>query len=445
MDEPSRKFGTWSGVGLVISNMIGAGVFLSAGFMAQDMNAGQILLAWAVGAIIALAGAWSYAAVAELVPRSGGEYRYLSELLHPALGYLAGWGSLLLGFSAPIAVDALSAGAFAGTLVPGLNERTVAVVLVVVLTALHSLNISSSRRTQNLLVALNAVLLVGFVALGLGAGRNQWPSWVPPNPSLGFPLKPFMASLFFIAFAFSGWNAAVYASEDFEEPTKDVPRAMIIGCALVAVLYLLVNWVFVANLTPERAQVVFTYETTRVTLGHLITRDLAGALGGEFMSILAIVAFVSAMSAMTFAGPRLYAAMAKDGFLPRVFEGREGQVPVGSVILQGALTLVVIFTHSLPNVLQNVGAILTLYAALTALCLFRVRWGKTDLPMPSLGSLCAAGLYIASAAWMLYYGLQGNTHLPLWVTIVVVVPLVMYLLTHALHGFRKSSRTASKG
>ena len=111
-----HRLGLFSGMGMVIANMIGAGVFLSTGFMAQDLNPKQILLAWAIGAFLALSGARAYAEIAQIVPKSGGEYRYLSTLVHPALGYLAGWASLLLGFSAPIAIDAFAAGAFANTL-----------------------------------------------------------------------------------------------------------------------------------------------------------------------------------------------------------------------------------------------------------------------------------------------------------------------------------------
>lgn len=116
MHASAGHLGLKSGIGLVVSNMVGAGVFISSGFMAQDLTAGQILLAWFLGAAIALSGARAYATVAKWVPHSGGEYRYLSDLTHPALGCLAGWGSLLVGFSAPIAVNALAAGEFARTL-----------------------------------------------------------------------------------------------------------------------------------------------------------------------------------------------------------------------------------------------------------------------------------------------------------------------------------------
>lgn len=428
MGEKAKILGLWSGIGIVAANMIGAGVFLSAGFMAQEMGPGTILLAWVVGAVLALAGSRAYAAVAQIVPRSGGEYRYLSELLHPSLGYLAGWASLLLGFSAPVAVDAVAAGAFTGTLVPGVDARAVGALLVIALTALHAAGLRLSRWTQDLLVLVKAALLLGFVAVGLGLGNN-WPTWTPPHPSTGFPLGPFMGSLFFIAFAFSGWNAAAYAAEEFRSPERDVPRAMLIGCALVAALYLAVNWVFVANLTPQRATAVFTYETSRITLGHLVMQDVVGEAGAKVMSAVVIVAFVSSMSAMTFAGPRVYAAMAADGFLPRVLMAKADRPPAWSIVLQGAIALVILYAHKLSDVMQNLGAILTLFAALTAASLFRVRFGKRDRPAPAPASLAAAALYAASAAWMLYFGFQGKTHLLAWLAVVVAVALVAYALT----------------
>ncbi len=418
--------GLWPGVGLVIANMIGAGVFLSTGFMAQDMGPGWIMAAWMVGGAIALAGTIAYAAIAKLVPRSGGEYRILSELAHPAVGYVAGWTSLLIGFSAPVAVDAIAAGSFAQTLGVGIDARWVGAGLVVLLTVLHAIGMSSSVWTQNTLVLLKISLVVGFTGAGLIAGKHAWPTWEPPHAVHGFPLAAFMSSLFYIAFAFSGWNAAIYAAEEFKAPLKNVPRAMLIGCALVAILYLLVNLVFVVNLTPEQASVVFAYESKRITLGHLIMNDLLGRLGATIMSLVAVALFVSAMSAMIFAGPRIYAAMARDGFLPRVFAAPKGQAPLASVFLQGVLSIVLIFTHQVQQVLQNVGAILTLFAALTSLCLFRVRLGRTGLPPPPLAALAAAMVFVASAAWMLYFGFRGSTHLLAWVAVIGITALAAY-------------------
>ncbi len=437
---PGKHLGLWSGVGLVIANMVGAGVFLSAGFMAQDLGPGQILLAWVVGAVLALCGSVAYAEVARLVPRSGGEYRYLSTLLHPSLGYLAGWASLLVGFSAPIAIDALAAGDFAHQIF-GLPPQWTGAALVVALAAVHASGLAASAKGQNALIAVKVLLLLFFAGAGLVRGSLAWPAWVPPNPSEGFPLGAFVTSLFFIAFAFSGWNAAIYASEEFEEPTRTVPRAMVIGCALVALLYLLINFVFVANLEPAGAAVVFKYDSERVTLGHAVMQKLLGEGAAKLMSGIILLAFISAISAMTLVGPRVYAAMAKDGFLPGPLAGKNGEPPRWSVALQSGLALVLVFTHELQDVLQNVGAILTLFAALTMAGLFRAAAGKVTAEKPRPLALVAAAIYAGSTVFMLYTAIGrwlkppfGKPHpeFLVWIAVVTVVALVAWAVTRML-------------
>ncbi len=421
---PRKLFGLWSGVGLVIANMVGIGVFLSFGFMAQSLPPGPLMLAWVIGAVLALSGAYAYAEVARLVPRSGGEYRYLTELLHPSLGYLAGWASLLVGFSAPIAADALGAGVFLGAVIPGTPTKAVAVGLVVGLTAIHALGLHLSARAQNILVGVKVMLVLGFVAVGLAAGTVAWPTWVPPTVADGFPLKEMIGSLFFIAFAFSGWNAAVYASEEFEDPSRTVPHAMMIGCGAVAVLYLVVNYIFAANLTPAEAAIVFSSEP--VTVGHALMTRLLGGGAASLMSLIIVLAFLSAMSAMIMIGPRVYAAMAADGFLPKVFIGERGKPPTMSVLLQGGIALILVFTQTLKEVLTNVGAILVLFAALTVLGLFRARLQGKDVKPTALA---AAAVYCVSAAFMLWTGFHDKLPLLAGVAGVTALGLVAWALT----------------
>lgn len=431
MPQSAQRLGLWSGVGLVVANMIGTGVFVSAGYQAQDLGPGLLLGAWVVGALVALCGTRAYAELATLLPRSGGEYRFLSELVHPLLGYLAGWATLLVGFAAPVAVNALAAAAFTGTLLPVGDEKLLASVFVLALTALHSRDFAVSRSTQNGLVAVKALLVLGFVAMGLLGGSNRWPDWTPPHAHAGFPTGPFVTSLFFIAFAFSGWNAAAYSAEEFREPRRDVPRAMALGCLMVSAFYLLANWVFVANLTPARAAVVFELEKQRVTLGHLIATDVLGAAGGRAMSALAVLSFLSAISAMVFVGPRVYAAMADDGYLPRLLRSRAGRPPTGSVWLQGLVTLLLLHGQGLRELLANVGAILTLISALTVLGLFRA---SRRLPgaRPARVALLCAGFYAAAAAVMLGVGLRDSRSLALWMAVLAAATAAGWIGTRWL-------------
>ncbi len=432
-DAPRKPFGLWSGVGMVIANMVGIGVFLSFGFMAQSLPPGPLLFAWVIGAVLALSGAYAYAEVARLVPRSGGEYRYLSELLHPSLGYLAGWGSLLVGFSAPIAADALGADLYLRAVFPDLpaftvgdlNLRLIPVVLVVGLTAIHAFGLHLSVRAQNILVAVKVMLVLGFVFFGLAVGTLAWPTWSPAKVPEGFALvKEVVGSLFWIAFTFSGWNAAVYASEEFEDPSRTVPRAMLIGCGAVGALYLVLNYVFAANLTPKEGAVVFSNEP--VTVGHALMNRLVGGGLASVMSLIIVLAFISAMSAMILIGPRVYAAMAKDGFLPKAFAGTEGKPPMLSVALQGAIALLLVYTQSLKEVLSNVGAILVLFAGLTVAGLFRAKARGTDVKP---AALVAAGIYCVSSVFMLWTGFSDKPRLLAGVAAAAVLGLIAWALT----------------
>ena len=407
---------------------------MSAGFMAQDLGPKTIMLAWVVGALLALTGTLTYAGVIEVLPKSGGEYRFLSDLLHPWVGYVAGWASLLIGFAGPIAVDAIAAGCFLQTIFPVVQPKLVGSIVILALTMLHAFNLSLSKWTQNWLVSIKVLLVIMFVVFGFFAGSHILPDWSPPAPSEDFPFALFMASLFYIAFAFSGWNAAVYAVEEFEKPKQNVPRAMFIGCLVVALLYLLVNWIFVANINPEKASIVFSYDTEKLTLGHVLMSDLLGDIGGKIMSCFLIVAFLSATSAMIFAGPRVYAAMAKDGYLPSMLQAKEGKPPVGSVLLQGAISLIILFTQNIQNILHDIGAILTLFSALTAASLLWVCYKRRGSIAVSSVKMTAAVVFIISTAYMFYYGLQADTNLLLWIVIISVAASFCYYLSRRFAG-----------
>jgi len=414
---------------MVFANMIGAGVFLSTGFMAQDLRPGEILLAWAVGAVLALCGVRVYSAAAVLLPESGGEYRYLSILLHRSLGHLTGWTTMLIGFSAPVAIDALAVGAFAETMHFPVSPQLTATSLIVGISIAHALQLKTSLWTQNLLVAIKALLLGGFIAAGLTLGSWEWPNWQPPRVDTSFPLRPFMNSLFFIMFAFSGWNAAIYAASEFRHPQRDIPRAMLIGCLGVTGIYFLVNWIFVANLTPDQARAVFDYENTRITLGHLVIRNLTGPVGGSAMSVAMILVLTSAVSAMTLVGPRVCSAMARDGFLPRQFFGTAGRPPRTAIALQSMIAMLLVWSQSLTQMLQSMGAILTIFAALTALSLFRVALDPRFTKKPGQIDMVAAAVYILASGILLFFGFQNSPNLLFWIGALSGISLGFYLIS----------------
>lgn len=433
MSLSSKKLGLLSGVGLVVADMVGTGVLTTAGFMATDLSPVYILLDWLAGGLVALAGALAYAALARQVPRSGGEYRYLSSLLHPAVGYLAGWTSLLAGFSVPVALAALAAGAFSETLLPSVDGRITAALLIALVSVLHAINMKSSKWTQDLLALVKAALIVGFIVLGLFYGSNELPEWSPPGdvPASGFSAKAFFTSLIFITFCYTGWNAATYASEDFEHPRRDVPKAMIIGCLLVTGVYLLMNWVFVTSLSQADMTGWIKGDTDRITLAHLVVENLTGEAAANAMSALVIIALLSAISAMTLIGPRVYAAMARDRFLPGFLAGKEGKPPAASIFLQGALAMSLVFLSNFREMLNNVGCILAVITAMTVLSLFRrKRWRNAE--RPPLHALVGATVYACMSAWMVYYAVSVSPSVLLWMLGIVVIALIGYVVTRKM-------------
>jgi len=309
------------------------------------------------------------------------------------------------------------------------EPRTGALALITVLTLVHALGLTTSKWIQNGLVIVKGLLVLSFVGLGVVAGSQEWPSWVPASGNTGLAAIPFATSLFFVSYAFSGWNAASYTAAEFENPPRDVPRAMLIGCALVGVVYVLVNWVLVANLTPERATVVFKYEEARVTLGHLVAKDLLGPAGSAVMSLAISIAMISSVSAMLLVGPRVYAEMARDGYLPRALQGRPGAPPRISVALQGLLAVSLLYLHSVGELLRNVAGILVLFSALVAVGLLLAPRFHPELRPPRRSAWVAAALYALSSVWMLYSAFVGKTGLLPWVAVLTIAGLAGYFAT----------------
>jgi APA family basic amino acid/polyamine antiporter len=417
-----------SGIGLVVADMAGVGVLTTTGFMVREQTPTRILLAWLVGGLVALCGATAYGAISRVIARSGGEYRYLSDLLHPAAGYLAGWVSFLVGFSAPVAMAAFAAGAFAETVVPALDPRLTGALLVILIAVLQAVGARASVRTQNILVIVKLTLLVGFVVLGLVAGSNGLQAWPHAEAVPGdVANKALLVSLVYIAFSYSGWNAAIYASEEFANPVRDVPRAMRYGTLLVAGLYLLVNYVFVCNLDPQRMMQWSLGDTQRVTLAHLVASDWLGQGGAALMSAVVVLVLSSSISAMTLTGPRVYAAMATDGLLPRAYIAKEGKPPRIALLTQTLIVLALIVSQSFESLMKNVGAILTFSTMLTAIAVFVVK-ARSKEAGPSAIALVAAGIYGLSSAGVLYFTLSSSLTTVWWFLGISVIVCAAYFV-----------------
>ncbi len=427
-DAGIKKHGVLSGAGLVIANMIGIGVLISTGFMAQDLSPSSILLSWVLGSVIAATGVLAYSGIATAINKSGGEYRFLADLCHPFLGYLSGWGSLILGFSAAIAVEAYTIGSFVNTLIAGPDPRITGLFIVLLIAAFHSFNLNWSHRGQNILVITKVGFLVAFIFLCLLFTGSYTADWSPANYHEKFPVDIFLENQFWIVFAFSGWNAAVYTASEFKKPQRDVGRAMLLGLAFVSLIYFLLNWIFVVNLTPEKAAVVFHYEEARITLAHIIASDLFGGIGGKIVSIFIILAFASGISSMFMVGPRVYQAMATDGYLPEVFRSSNDKPPTYATLLQCMVCIVLLFSHTLRETVLAASAFLMIFSVLTALSIFRISKVFPSAPKPKTYQLIAACIFSTATLCILYFGVSVSSKQ--WYTLasVLFLALIGFLL-----------------
>ncbi len=366
-----RSLGLTSATALVVANMIGAGVFTTSGFLLADLGSPlYVLLAWAVGGVQAALGAVCYGALARRIPESGGEYRILSRALHPAAGYVAGWLSLLVGFSAPLAAAAFAFGTYARPWLGGISPAAAGSLLIAVFAAVHACEVRRGAQVQNGAVLLKVALIAAFAAFSLAAGEA--PPAEPPHP---FPLAAFGVSLVWISFSYSGWNAAVYIAGEIRDPERTVPRSLILGTGLVTVLYLALNAAFV--LAAPAAELA-----GRLEVGRIAARAVGGAVLEEAVAGLIALVLVSSVSSLVMAGPRVYAQMAADGYLPRRLAVVAGP-PRAAIAVPAGRALFFLWSATFEALLTWIGFTLSLStaAAVTALIVLKSREGaKMEVP-----------------------------------------------------------------
>ena len=409
MPEPAStpyKITFLAGAAIVVANMVGTGVFTSLGFQVLGIESGfALLMLWLVGGLIALCGAVSYAELAAAMPRSGGEYHYLSQIYHPALGFLSGWVSATVGFAAPTALAALALGHYAKSLWPGLQPAWLSVAVVLALTAVHGSSARAGSRLQVIITALKVVALVGFIGAGMVVGEGQPLSFRPDAAGWQALLSPaFAVSLVYVSYAYSGWNAAVYVTGEIDNPQRNLSRILLAGTAVVLLLYVGLNYVFLRS-TPLAGL------KGQVEVGFVAATSLFGPLGGRLMGGVIAALLVSTVSSMVFAGPRIVQTMGEDIPALRFLapKSRAG-IPVRALALQTVITLAFILRPSFKEVLVYAGFVLNLFTFLTVLGLFVLRWRRPDLARPyrAWGYPVTPLVFLGLSGWTLLFILRDK-------------------------------------
>jgi APA family basic amino acid/polyamine antiporter len=395
--DRERPLGVTHALALVVSSMVGTGVFTTTGLMLGTLRSpAEVLAAWAVAGALALAGAAVYAELGAMMPRAGGEYVYLSRAYHPAAGFLGGWIALVVGFSAPVAASALAFGRYIEAIAPGAPGRAGAAALVAATTALHARSVRRAGALQALLTALVVAVVVAFVVAAPASGRLAGARLVATTGD-GFRLGGFAVALVYAAYAYFGWNAAAYVAGELRAPDRTLPRALVGGAALVTLLYVALNAVFLAA-APRDALV------GRVEVGDVAARALWGPRGGAALSALVALALAGSVSALVMTGARVVKAMADDGALFAALGRASARgAPWAAVLVIGALAELGVATAAVDPLLVYAGFTLTLSAAATVAAAFVLRWREPAAPRPhrALAWPWSGLAFLAMAAFML--------------------------------------------
>ena len=406
----------------VIANMIGTGVFTTTGLMAaMGASSGDILLGWFLGGIIALFGALCYGEVGANLPHSGGEYYYLSRLLHPALGFMSGAVSLVVGFAAPIAASSIALNLYMATVVPKWPVSIMASVTVIVLALLHGLDLHIGARFQTAITFVKVTLIIVFVAGVLAAAPGVPSDLLSVQPTFLLS-SPFAVVLVFVAFAYAGWNAAAYIGTELKEPKRTLPRSLLIGTTLVTLLYILLNLSYL--------MVVSTKELSGVEqVGYLVAMKLWGKGIAEIVSMLIALTLLCPISAMLMVGPRIAEAMARDGFLPPgLSKLNPRKVPSRAVALQAILAAIIALTSSFGGLLIYIGFTLNIFAALTVISLFVLRRENRAHVKVCVGYPVTPIVFLIFTLWMTIWSIREQP----WATMAGVATLAIGYLLYLL-------------
>lgn len=378
---PHVTIGWFTASCVLVSNIIGGGIFTTTGLMARDLGDPLlILILWFTGALFAIGGAMVYGELGSLLPHAGGDYVYLREAYGPLVAFLSGWTSFTIGFGAAVAASAISFSSYALRLVPLSDEsgwiaKGLSLGLLWLATWMHCRGVETGGRLQLVLTTTKIFAIGGLILGGLATIAGRGGAWIA-HPSSTVPtLGATAIALVVVTYCYLGWNVAGYIASDIADPARMLPRIMIGGTAFVAAIYIVLNVVYLSTLsiTQLAAEPI-------VPVAEKVATALWGAGSGRLVAGILCLAIAGAVSAMTWAGPRVYWAMANDRmispWLARL-DPRTG-VPARAIITQSLWASMLILSGTFEQLLIYSGVVLALFMALTLSTVFRLRQTSTS-------------------------------------------------------------------
>jgi APA family basic amino acid/polyamine antiporter len=414
-----RRLGTIDAAAVVVSNVIGSGILLMPAIVARMAPEYWALMSvWLAGGLLAFAGAMAYAELATMRPRAGGEYVYLRAAYGPLPAFLTGWTSFVAGFSGAIAAAAVGLAGFLGSAVPVLADRTpwfslslgvlsltispqnlAAVTIIATLSLVHAVGLGPGRIVQNTLAAIKVLGLGAFALAGLMWGHPPPASTAPAAMAGdGVTMGGWLLALVPVMFSYSGWNAAAYVAEEIREPSRRLPRSLALGTTVVVVVYLAMN-AFYLHVLPMAMLKALELRVIDAAAERLFAGAAAGAITG-----LSVLITAGTISAMVFAGPRVYYAMARDGlFLPAAARVHpRWRTPVVSIAAQAVWSSILVLSGTFSQLASYTGFALVLFSGIAVAGLFVLRWREPDAPRPfrAWGYPLAPALFTVMSAAM---------------------------------------------
>ena len=371
-----RTVGLATCTALVVANMVGTGIFTSLGFQVGEIpSRPAILVLWGLGGLLALCGALCYAELSAALPRSGGEYHFLGQIYHPALGFMAGVVSIVVGFAAPMALSAMAFGSYLHGLFPGVQPLAASVAVVVLVSLIHLHDLRLSSVFQIFFTVLKIALVLFLIAAFFNAPAST-PSAAAPWTDYMLT-APFAVSLMFTLYAYTGWNAATYILGEVRTPGRIIPFALAAGTLAVMALYLGLNAAML-HAAPAGAL------AGQLNVAQVAAQGVFGQGGGRLVAGIIALGLISSISAMAWAGPRVAMVIGEDH--PHAFGWLRWRtaagIPAAAVLGQSLLTLLLLFTSAFEQVLVYTQFSLLTCSFLTVSGVIVYRFTQPDLPRP---------------------------------------------------------------
>jgi len=441
-----RGVGFWTATAVIISNMIGTGIFSITGFMASDIPDPIFIIGlWILGGFIALMGALAVAELGAMLPFAGGDYIYIHNSYGPFLAYMTGWMSFFVGFSAPIAIAAIAFMEYISNFTPILSPLQVhnidigivslkvslghffAVIVIFIFAGFHYAGLKVSKFVQNSITSLKVIFILTVIVASFLWGKGNWEHFsknlIDNVPSIS--LTKAGVSLIFVMFAYSGWNAASYIAGEIKNPGKNLPRSIITGTLAVTLIYLLLNLVYSYALPINEMKGV-------VDIGAESMNALFGSSTSSITTVCFAVSILACMSAMIFIGPRVYYAMAEDNLFLKKFKEVHPifKTPSKAILLQAGWSSVLLISGTFEQLLTYASFILMGFSAMTvsAVYILRKKLPDAERPYKAFGYPITPAIFIIMSIWMMTYTVIERPFESLFGILTILAGIPFYII-----------------